>query len=440
MQVSIETTSGLERRLTVGVPADQIESEVNKRLQQAAKTVRINGFRKGKVPMKVVKQRFGAGVRQEVVGEVMSRSFYDAVTKEDVKPAGQPSIEPKQMEEGKDLEFVATFEVYPEIELSDFSDLEVTRLTAEVTDADIDKMIEVLQKQQATWEDIKRKAKKGDRVNINYVGTKDGEPFEGGSAENQFLVLGSDSMIPGFEKGLIGCKAGEEHVLDLTFPDDYQAEDLRGAAVQFTVTVNGASAQKLPELDDAFFEKYGVTEGGLEKFREEVKENMARELKNAAQAKVKTQVMDALVEKHSVDLPKALVKSEVGTLRNQMVQRFGGAANNPQMDFASLLPDDMFTEQAERRVKLGLVVGEIIKANDIKADADRVRSMIEELASTYQEPDEVINHYYSNRDLLASVESAVLEDQVVDFLLAKAKVEEKASSYDEVIKPAEKDA
>ncbi len=440
MQVSIETTSGLERRLTVGVPADQIESEVNKRLQQAAKTVRINGFRKGKVPMKVVKQRFGAGVRQEVVGEVMSRSFYDAVTKEDVKPAGQPSIEPKQMEEGKDLEFVATFEVYPEIELSDFSDLEVTRLTAEVTDADIDKMIEVLQKQQATWEDIKRKAKKGDRVNINYVGTKDGEPFEGGSAENQFLVLGSDSMIPGFEKGLIGCKAGEEHVLDLTFPDDYQAEDLRGAAVQFTVTVNGASAQKLPELDDAFFEKYGVTEGGLEKFREEVKENMARELKNAAQAKVKTQVMDALVEKHSVDLPKALVKSEVGALRNQMVQRFGGAANNPQMDFASLLPDDMFTEQAERRVKLGLVVGEIIKANDIKADADRVRSMIEELASTYQEPDEVINHYYSNRDLLASVESAVLDDQVVDFVLAKAKVEEKASSYDEVIKPAEKDA
>lgn len=440
MQVSIEATSGLERRLTVGVPADQIDSEVNKRLQQAAKTVRINGFRKGKVPLKVVKQRFGAGVRQEVVGEVMSRSFYDAVRKEDVKPAGQPSIEPKQMEEGKDLEFVATFEVYPEVALSDFSDLEVTRLTAEVTDADIDKMIEVLQKQQASWEEIKRKAKKGDRVNIDYVGTKDGEPFEGGSAENQFLVLGSDSMIPGFEKGLIGCKAGEEHVLDLTFPEDYQAEALRGAAVQFTVKVNGVSAQKLPELDDAFFEKYGVTEGGLEKFRAEVKDNMARELKNAAQAKVKTQVMDALVSKHEVDLPKALVQSEIGALRNQMVQRFGGAANNAQLDFASLLPDDMFTEQAQRRVKLGLVVGEIVKANEIKVDADRVRTMVEELASTYQEPEEVINHYYSNRELLASVESAVLEDQVVDFLLAAGKVKEEASTYDEVIKPAEKDA
>ncbi|UTA46444.1 trigger factor [Simiduia sp. 21SJ11W-1] len=440
MQVSIETTSGLERRLTVGVPAEQIDSEVNKRLQQAAKTVRINGFRKGKVPLKVVKQRFGAGVRQEVVGEVMSRSFYDAVSKEDVKPAGQPSIEPKQMEEGKDLEFVATFEVYPEVALADFAGLEVTRLTAGVTDADIDKMIEVLQKQQATWEDIKRKAKKGDRVNISYVGTKDGEAFEGGSAENQFLVLGSDSMIPGFEKGLIGCKAGEEHVLDLTFPEDYQAEELRGAAVQFKVTVNGAAAQKLPELDDAFFEKYGVTEGGVEKFREEVKANMARELKNAAQAKVKTQVMDALVEKHDVDLPKALVKSEIGALRNQMVQRFGGAANNQQIDFASLLPDDMFNEQAERRVKLGLVVGEIIKANEIKVDAERVRSMVEELASTYQEPEEVINHYYGNRDLLASVESAVLEDQVVDFLLAAGKVVEKESTYDEVIKPAEKDA
>lgn len=440
MQVSIETTSGLERRLTVGVPAEQIEGEITKRLQQAAKTVRINGFRKGRVPLKVVKQRFGAGVRQEVVGEVMSRSFYDAVRKEDVKPAGQPNIEPKQIEEGKDLEFVATFEVYPEVTLSDFNDLEVTRLTAEVTDADIDKMIDVLQKQQASWEDIKRKAKKGDRVNINFVGTKDGEPFEGGSAENQFLVLGSDSMIPGFEKGLIGCKAEEEHVLDLTFPEDYKAEALRGAAVQFKVTVNSVSAQVLPELNDEFFAKYGVSEGGLEKFRVEVKDNMARELKNAAQAKVKTQVMDALVDKHQVDLPKALVKSEVAALRNQMVQRFGGAANNGQLDFASLLPDNMFTEQAERRVKLGLVVGEVVKANSIQVDGDRVRAMIDELASTYQEPSEVVNHYYNNRELLASVESAVLEDQVVDFLLAAGKVVEKSSSYDDVIKPAEKDA
>ena len=440
MQVSIETTSGLERRLTVGVPADQIESEINKRLQQAAKSVRINGFRKGKVPLKVVKQRFGAGVRQEVVGEVMSRSFYDALRKEDVKPAGQPSIEPKQMEEGKDLEFVATFEVYPEVTLSEFGDIEVTRLTADVTDADIDNMIEVLQKQQASWEDTKRKTKKGERVNIDYVGTKDGEEFEGGKAENQFLVLGSDSMIPGFEKALIGCKAGEEHVLDLTFPDDYHAEELRGAAVQFKVTVNSTSAQKLPELDDEFFAKYGVTEGGLEKFRAEVKDNMARELKNAAQAKVKTQIMDALVSKHEVDLPKALVKSEIAALRNQMVQRFGGAANNAQLDFASLLPDDMFSEQAERRVKLGLVVGEVVKANSIKVDGDRVRAMIEELASTYQEPEEVVSHYYNNRDLLASVESAVLEDQVVDFLLAAGKVVDKESTYDEVIKPADKDA
>ncbi|AFU97565.1 trigger factor [Simiduia agarivorans] len=439
MQVSIETTSGLERRLTVGVPAEQIDTEVNKRLQQAAKSVRINGFRKGKVPLKVVKQRFGAGVRQEVLGEVMSRSFYEAVQKESVKPAGQPAIEPKQMEEGKDLEFVATFEVYPEVALADFADLEVTRLQAEVTDADVDKMIEVLQKQQAEWEDTKRKTKKGERVNIDFEGTIDGEAFEGGSAKNQFLVLGSDSMIPGFEKGLIGCKTGEEHVLDLTFPDDYHAEELRGKAVQFKVTVNGTSAQKLPELNDEFFAKYGVEEGGLEKFREEVKANMARELKNAQQSKLKTQVMDALVAKHELDLPKALVQSEIGALRNQMIQRFGGA-QNAQLDFASILPDDMFKEQAERRVKLGLVVGELVKANEIKVDADRVRGMVEELASTYQEPEEVIQHYMSNRDLLASVESAVLEDQVVDFLLAKGKVVDQESTYDDVIKPAEKDA
>lgn len=439
MQVSIEATSGLERRLTVGVPADQIDSEVNKRLQQAAKTVRINGFRKGKVPMKVVKQRFGAGVRQEVMGEVMSRSFYDAVRQENVKPAGQPAIEPKQMEEGKDLEFVATFEVYPEVALSDFAGLEVTRLQAEVTEADIDKMIEVLQKQQASWEDTKRKTKKGERVNIDFEGTIDGEAFEGGSAKNQFLVLGSDTMIPGFEKGLIGCKTGEEHVLDLSFPDDYHAENLRGKAVQFKVTVNSTSAQVLPELDDAFFAKYGVDEGGLDKFRAEVKDNMARELKNAQQAKVKTQVMDALVAKHEVELPKALVQSEIRALRNQMIQRFGGA-QNAQLDFASLLPDDMFKEQAERRVKLGLVVGEIVKANEIKVDGERVRGMIEELASTYQEPEEVVKHYFNNRELLASVESAVLEDQVVDFLLSKGKVTDQPSSYDDVIKPAEKDA
>jgi trigger factor len=431
MQVSIETTSGLERRLTVGVPAAEVDSEVQKRLQQAAKNIRINGFRKGKVPMKVVKQRYGDGVRQEVLGDVINRSFYEAVRKEDVKPAGQPSIEPKQFEEGKDLEYVATFEVYPSVELGDFSKIEVTRYKADVTAEDVDNMIDVLREHQASWKEVDRAAQDGDQVNIDFVGTRDGEAFEGGSAEGQNLVLGSGSMIPGFEDGLVGLKAGDEKTLELTFPEDYQAEELRGAAVEFKVTVNSVSEKELPELDKDFYAKFGVEKGGKPQFRKEVKANMARELKNAIKAKTKNQVMDALLETHKPDLPKALVSSEIETLRQQMMQRFGGQQQN--FDVKSLLPDTMFQEDAERRVALGLVVGEIVKENQIKVDADRVREMVEELASTYEEPEAVVNYYYENRQLLSSVESAALEDQVVDFILDKAKVTDESSSYDDII-------
>lgn len=434
MQVSIETTSGLERRLTVGIPADQVDSEVTKRLQQAAKTVRLNGFRKGKVPLKVVRQRFGAGVRQEVLGEVINRTFYEAVQKEDVKPAGQPDIEATQLDEGKDVEFVATFEVYPEVAVSDFAAFEITRLNAEVTGADIDNMIEVLRKQNASWEEVERAAADGDQLTIDFLGSKDGEEFEGGKGEGHELVLGSKSMIPGFEDGLVGTVAGEQKTLSLTFPDDYHAEALKGAAVEFKVTVHKICQQRLPELDAEFFAKYGVEENDEEKFRADVKANMERELSNAAKNKTKNQVMDALLGATEVDLPKALISSEIESLRNQMFQKFGGGASNQNLDLKSLMPDDMFTEQAERRVALGLIVGEVVKSADIKVDGDRVRAMVDEIASTYQEPEEVVNYYYSNRELLSGVESAVLEDQVVDHILATAKVTEKQCSYDEVTK------
>ncbi|MGD8176601.1 trigger factor [Marinimicrobium sp. ARAG 43.8] len=431
MQVSIETTSGLERRLTVGVPAAEVDSEVQKRLQQAAQNIRINGFRKGKVPMKVVRQRYGAGVRQEVLGELINRSFYEAVSKEQVKPAGQPSIEPKQFEEGKDLEYVATFEVYPSVELGDFSGFEITRYKADVSAEDVDKMIDVLREHQAGWKEVDRAAQDGDQVNIDFVGTRDGVEFEGGSAKGQNLVLGSGSMIPGFEAGIEGLKAGEEKTLELTFPEDYQAEDLRGAKVEFKVTVNAVSEKELPELDKEFYAKFGVEKGGKPQFRKEVKANMTRELKNAVRNKVKTQVMDALLESHKPDLPKALVDSEIETLRQQMLQRFGGQQQN--FDVKSLLPDNMFEEEAQRRVALGLVVGEIVKQHDIKVDSDRVRELVEEMASTYEEPEAVVNYYYENRQLLASVESAALEDQVVDFVLDKAKVTDESASYDDVV-------
>lgn len=431
MQVSIETTSGLERRLTVGLPAQEVDSEVQKRLQQAAKNIRINGFRKGKVPLKVVKQRYGAGVRQEVLGELINRSFYDAVQEKEVKPAGQPSIEPKQFEEGKDLEYVATFEVYPSVELGDFSSFEITRYKADVTAEDVDKMIEVLREHQANWNAVDRAAQEGDQVNIDFVGTRKGEPFEGGTAEGQNLVLGSGSMIPGFEDGLVGLKAGDSKKLKLTFPDDYHAEDLRGAAVEFDVKVNTVSEKELPELNKDFYAKFGVEKGGKPQFRKEVKANMQRELKNALKGKIKNQVMDALLEAHEPDLPKSLVDSEIDTLRQQMMQRFGGQQQD--FDAKSLLPDTMFQEEAERRVALGLIVGEIVKQENIQVDSERVREMVEEQASTYEDPEAVVNYYYQNRELLSGVESAALEDQVVDHVLDKAKVTDQPSSYDEIV-------
>jgi trigger factor len=432
MQVSLETTSGLERRLTVGVPAEQVESEVENRLKQAARNLSIKGFRKGKVPMSVVKQRFGAGIRQEVVGDVISRSFYAAVQKENVKPAGQPSIQPKQLAAGKDLEYIATFEVYPSVALSDLSAFELTSFKAEVTEADVDNMIEVLRKHQATWSVVDRAAADGDQVNINFVGTKDGVEFAGGKSDNHSLVLGSKSMIPGFEEGIVGLKAGDEKVISVTFPEDYQAEELKGAAAQFAITVNSVSEAQLPELKKEFFQKFGVEKGGEKQFRKEVKANMDRELANALKAKVKVQVMDALIASHTTDVPKALVANEIQVLRNQMLQRFGGQQQN--FDVKSLLPDTMFQDEASRRVTLGLIVGEIVKSAKLKPDAKRVKAMIEEIASTYQEPKEVVEYYSSNQELMAGVESAVLEDQVVDHILAQAKVSAVETSYDEIIK------
>lgn len=432
MQVSLETTSGLERRLTIGVPAEQVDNEVENRLKQAARNVTLKGFRKGKVPLSEVKKRFGAGIRQEVVGDVISRSFYAAVQKENLKPAGQPAIQPKQLAAGKDLEYVAVFEVYPSVQLSDVSAYEITRQKAEVTEADVDNMIEVLRKHQATWTVADRAAADGDQVDINFLGTKDGVEFAGGKSDNHKLVLGSKSMIPGFEEGIVGMKAGEQKVINVTFPADYHSEELKGAAVQFSITVNSVSAAELPELNKEFFQKYGIEKGGEKQFRKEVKANMERELNNALKAKVKTQVMDALVGSHTTDIPKALVANEIGVLRNQMLQRFGGQKQN--FDVKSLLPDTMFQDEAQRRVTLGLIVGEIVKSVKLKPDAKRVKAMIEEIASTYQDPAEVIEYYNSNKELLAGVESAVLEDQVVEYILGKAKVTDVDTNYDEVIK------
>lgn len=439
MQVSVETTSGLERRLIVGVPAARIDSAVDSRLQNAARTVKLDGFRPGKVPMRVVRQRFGESVRMEVLGEVMNESFYEAIQQQGLKPAGRPNIEPKSLEPGKDIEFVATFEVFPDVEAKDYSSIEVKKPVTEITAADIDKMIDNLRQQRADWQPAERAAASGDKANIDYLGTKDGVEFDGGKAEGSDLELGSGSMIPGFEDGVVGMSAGEEKVLSLSFPDDYHSEDLKGAAVEFKITLNSVTEKKLPEMDATLFEAFGVKEGGEEAFRAEVEKNMARELKNATKSRIKNQVMEGVLAVHAdLQVPKALVSQEIDALRNQQMQQFGAMAE--KLNAADILPDELFRENAERRVKLGLVLNELISIEGIKAEEDKVRAVLEEMAASYEDKDEIINWYMSNPEQLQQIEGMVIEEEVVEKLLEKSKVSEETLSYEEVMSPPAKEA
>ncbi|MDD0844035.1 trigger factor [Pseudomonas sp. Gutcm_11s] len=431
MQVSVESTSALERRMTIGVPAERIETEVTKRLQQTARRAKVPGFRPGKVPMNVIRQRYEDTARQEALGDLIQATFYEAIVEQKLNPAGAPSVEPKAFEKGKDLEYVATFEVFPEIQLAGFDGIAIERLQADVNDADVDNMLEILRKQNTRFEAVERAAENGDQLNIDFVGKIDGEAFAGGSAKGTPLVLGSGRMIPGFEEALVGVKAGEERVINPTFPADYQNLDLAGKTAEFTVTVNSVSAPQLPELNDDFFALFGIKEGGLEGFRAEVRKNMDRELRQAIKSKVKNQVMEGLLAANPVEVPKALIGNEVNRLRVQAVQQFGGNIKPDQ------LPAELFEEQAKRRVVLGLIVAEVVKQSELKADEARVRELIEEMASAYQEPQQVVAWYYKNDQQLNEVRSVVLEEQVVDTVLQKAKVTDKAVSYEEAVKPAE---
>ena len=431
MQVSIESSKGLERQLKVGVPAGKIDDEVLQRLQKATKTAKIKGFRKGKVPLQVVKQYYGKGLRQEVVGELVNSSFYEAIQQEKLRPVGQPRIDDIQDKPGEDLQYKATFEVYPEVKLADLKKISVLRPVSEVTQPDIDKMIDVLRDQQATYDVEDKVAEDGDQINLDYVGTHKGEEFPGGKAEGQALVLGSNSMIPGFEDGLLGLSAGDEKVLKLKFPKDYHAEDLKGKAVQFSVKVHSVAVKNLPELNDEFFKLYGVESGGVDKFREDVESNMERELRNAVRSKVKNRVMDQLFKLNQVELPEALVANEITQLKQQMVQQFGGGR---QLDL-NMLPDDMFKAKAERRAALGVIVSEVVKVESLEPDEQQVRARVDEIASTYEQPSEVVDYYYSKPELLSSVEAVVLEDQVTELVLSKCKLKEENLSYEDAVKP-----
>ncbi|NYS30045.1 MULTISPECIES: trigger factor [unclassified Pantoea] len=428
MQVSVETTQGLGRRITITVAADSIESAVKKELVDVARKVRIDGFRKGKVPMNIVAQRYGASVRQDVLGELMTRNFVDAIIKEKINPAGAPNYVPGEYKEGQDFTYAVEFEVYPEVELKGLENIEVEKPVVEVTDADVDTMLDTLRKQQANWIESDAAAGPEDRATIDFNGSVDGEEFEGGKAADFVLAMGQGRMIPGFEEGVVGHKAGETFTIDVKFPDDYHAETLKGKDAKFEIVLKKVETRELPELTEEFIKRFGVEDGSIAGLRTEVRKNMDRELKGAIRNRIKTQAIDGLVDANEIDVPAALVDSEIDVLRRQAAQRFGG---NEQQ--ALELPRELFEEQAKRRVVVGLLLGEVIRTHELKADEARVNTMIEEMASAYEDPQEVIEFYSKNNELMNNMRNVALEEQAVEAVLAKAKVTEKETNFQELM-------
>ncbi len=428
MQVSVETTQGLGRRLTITIAADSIENAVKSELVNVAKKVRIDGFRKGKVPMTVVAQRYGASVRQDVLGELMSRNFIDAIIKEKINPAGAPNYVPGEYKLGEDFTYSVEFEVYPEVELQGLEAIEVEKPVVDVTDEDVDTMLDTLRKQQATWKDSDAAATAEDRVTIDFTGSVDGEVFEGGQASDFVLAMGQGRMIPGFEDGVVGHKAGEEFTIEVTFPEDYHAENLKGKAAKFDIVLKKVEERELPEFTEEFIKRFGVEDGSVAGLRTEVRKNMDRELKGAVRNRIKSQAIDGLVNANNIDVPAALIDGEIDVLRRQAAQRFGG---NEQQ--ALELPRELFEEQAKRRVVVGLLLGEVIRTHELKADEARVNALIEEMASAYEDPKEVIEFYSKNKELMDNMRNVALEEQAVEAVLAKAKVSEKASSFSELM-------
>ena len=431
MQVSVETTGTIDRKMTVELPAAQIDETVEKRLKALAGRVKIDGFRPGKVPFSLVKKRYSDSVRYEVVESLLGSSFQEAARQQNLRVAGLPDIDLKTLEAGKNLEYVASFQVYPEFTIAGVDTLNITRPTSEVTDADLDKMIEVIRKQNQDWQTVERAAQNGDSVTIDFVGTLDGETFEGGSANDYAVELGAGRMLKDFEEGLIGMQSGEEKTVDVAFPDNYQAENLKGKTAQFKLSVKQVREPVLPEIDADFIKRFGVDAGDVETFRAEVKKNMLHELDKALKSQVKQQVMDGLADLHAIEVPKALVADEVNYIREEFQQNTGSSAQN--------LPDALFAPQAERRVKLGLIVGEVIRQHNLQRDPARVDAMLESLASTYEDPQALISYYRQDRKAMQTIEAAVMEEMIVDWVLEKATVTDEARDFDAIMNPKRQD-
>jgi trigger factor len=428
MQVSVEAGDGLERKITVQVPAETVEMEVNNRLNSLKNTVRIDGFRPGKVPLKVIKQKYSGTILQEVAGELMQSSFRDAITQENLTPAGDPVIQAQDLILGQVMEYTATFEVFPEIALAPIADLSIEKTEASVEDADVDNMIDVLRKQKMDWLEVDRASADGDRISIDFVGTVDGEKFDGGSANDMPMVLGAGQMIPGFEEKLTGLKATEETTFKIPFPEDYAAKDLAGKEAEFAVTVKKVEEPKLPDVNEDFAKAFGVESGDTDQLKSEIKANMERELSRRLRTLLKEKVMDALLDANSIDVPSATVQQEAEALKRQTEVQTPG----------SNLSVDAFMDDAKRRVQLGMILAEVAKISSLKIDADMIKARIEEMAQDYDDPDEFVRYYMGNQELLRGIETLVMEDMVVDWITEQASITSKNSNFDEVMNPENK--
>jgi trigger factor len=427
MQVYVENTGKLERRMQVQVPAERVSKEIASRLKQLSRTARLNGFRPGKAPLTVIRQQFGPQVHREVIGELLQSSFSEAVTQKQLAPAGQPRIEPQSVGEGQDLTYVATFEVFPEVVLQPVDGLEIERVTAEVTESDIDAMILRLRKQQMQYAAVERAATSGDKVTVDFEGSIDGVPFPGGKGDGIPIVLGENRMLPQLEQGLIGAAAGEQKLIDVDFPADYRATELAGKRASFKVDVKTVEAPSLPELDEEFCKSFGVTEGGVPKLREDVAANMRRELEQTLRNRNKSAVMDKLFQVNPIDVPNALLENTVRDMQIEAMRRTGAK------DVSQAPPREPLIEPARRRVALGLLFNEIIRRENLVLDPARANARLDEMVGAYGDAAALKRAYQQNADAMRQVESLALEDQVVDWVLAHAKVREQALTFKELM-------
>ena len=429
MQTNLETLSQLERRLTMVVPADAIDREVENRLRKLSRTVRMPGFRPGKVPVKLVTQQYGPQVRSEVIGDEVQKAFEDAIREKNLRVAGYPRIERKDAEgDASQLSFSATFEVYPEVKLGDLNAVKLELPALQIGDVEVDKTIEILRKQRVQYDEVARAAQSGDRVTVDFTGSVDGVEFAGGKGTDAALVLGEGRMLPQFEAGIMGLKAGETRIFPVDFPADYGAKDVAGKVASFEVALKKVEASRLPEVDADFAKSLGVADGDLATMREEIKGNVEREVKKRIESEVKQRVMQALLDSTQVELPRSLVEAEIHRLEQQ---------TRNEMESRGIKTDaighEMFEPQAKRRVSLGLIIGEMVKAHGLAATPDQVRSLVDDFAQTYEQPSEVVKYFYSEPQRLAEFEGLALESNVVKWVLGRAKVEDKAVTFDELM-------